>query len=89
MRPQHIDPAEAVTVHQDVQSKRSMAIHVATFPLTDEPLDEPIALLETASKEANLKDGEFVALCHGAMIATADGRDHFKPLQIPIPNKIC
>lgn len=75
-------------VHKDVQSKRSMAIHVATFPLTDEPLDEPIALLGSASQEANLHDGEFVALCHGAMLATADGHDLFKPLQIPIPNKI-
>ncbi len=74
-------------VHKDVQSKRSMAIHLGTFPLTDEPLDEPVLLLEQASKEANLYEGEFVSLQHGATITTAGGIDLNKPLRIPVPKK--
>ena len=31
MKPQHVDTEEAVTIHQDVRSKRSLAIHCATF----------------------------------------------------------
>jgi hypothetical protein len=31
MKPQHIDPAEAVQIHRDVRSMRSVACHHATF----------------------------------------------------------
>lgn len=31
MKPQHIDPAEAVQVHRDVKAQRSVACHLATF----------------------------------------------------------
>lgn len=45
MRPQHINPADAVQVHRDVQSQASIGIHWGTFCLTDEPMDEPPMLL--------------------------------------------
>lgn len=32
----HINPEEAVKVHEDIQSKRSIGIHWATFPLSYE-----------------------------------------------------
>lgn len=75
MKPQHVDPIEAVMIHQDVQSKRSIAIHCLCFPLTDEPMDEPISLLEEAVDEAGLSKDSFVTLKIGGMIATVDGRD--------------
>lgn len=79
MRPQHTDPYDAVQVHQDVKSKRSMAIHCATFPLTDEAMDEPIELLIKAAAEAGLAKDEYVTLQHGGMIITADGKDLAPP----------
>lgn len=45
MKYQHVNHEEAVQLHQDVQSKRSIAIHCCTFPLTLEPMDEPPQLL--------------------------------------------
>ena len=85
MKPQHIDPAEAIQVHKDVRSKRSMAIHCATFCLTDEPMDEPVMLLEEISEKEGLARGEFVTMRHGAHIATADGVDLIEPQCIPVP----
>lgn len=36
MQGQHVDPEEAVEIHQDVQAKRSVAIHWGTFALANE-----------------------------------------------------
>lgn len=41
MRPQHIDPQEAVHAFQAVNAKHFVAMHWGTFKLSDEPLDEP------------------------------------------------
>lgn len=34
MQPQHTNPADAVQIHQDVRSKKSIGIHCCTFNLT-------------------------------------------------------
>lgn len=36
MQGQHVDPVEAVEIHQDVQAKQSVAIHWGTFALAYE-----------------------------------------------------
>lgn len=36
MQGQHIDPEEAVQIHQDLQAKQSVAIHWGTFALAYE-----------------------------------------------------
>ncbi len=36
MKHQHVDPAEAVQIHRDLQAKRSIAIHWGTFNLSSE-----------------------------------------------------
>jgi N-acyl-phosphatidylethanolamine-hydrolysing phospholipase D len=36
MKPVHINPEEAVKIHQDVKSQRSIGIHWGTFAMTDE-----------------------------------------------------
>ena len=36
MSPQHVDPEEAVKIHEDVKSNKSFAIHWGTFALANE-----------------------------------------------------
>jgi L-ascorbate metabolism protein UlaG (beta-lactamase superfamily) len=68
MRHHHLSPEEALQVHLDVRSKKSVAIHWGTFILTDEPLDEPPKRLEKAKKEKGLSKEEFLVLKHGETI---------------------
>jgi N-acyl-phosphatidylethanolamine-hydrolysing phospholipase D len=66
MQIMHLDPAEAVRVHQDVNARRSIAIHWGTFEnLTDESLYEPPLKLAEERKKAGLADDDFVVLRHG------------------------
>lgn len=59
MSPQHIDPAEAVKIHKDIQSQFSIPIHWGTFQLTHEPFLEPVQLLAEATKAEGLPEGQF------------------------------
>jgi len=68
MRNYHINPEEALQIHLDVRSKKSVGIHWGTFILTDEPLDEPPRRLEEARRENGRPQEEFLVLKHGEMI---------------------
>ena len=68
MRNHHINPEEALQVHLDVRSKKSVAIHWGTFILTDEPLDEPPRRLEKARRAHGRPEEEFLILEHGETI---------------------
>ena len=46
MLPQHVNPPQAVQLHQDVKSRLSVGIHWGTFLLTNEPFMEPKQWLE-------------------------------------------
>ncbi|CAI8162579.1 MAG: Uncharacterised protein [Pseudidiomarina mangrovi] len=48
MQPQHIDPSEALQMHQDVRAKHSLAMHWGTFPLAAEGLQQTQADLSHA-----------------------------------------
>jgi N-acyl-phosphatidylethanolamine-hydrolysing phospholipase D len=65
MKDQHVDPDEAVRIHQDVKARRSIGIHWGTFELTDEPLDQPIGDLAQALAKADLPADRFVLFKHG------------------------
>ena len=65
MKPMHVDPFEAVRIHQDVKSELSIGMHWGTFKLTDEPLNEPPALLERALKESSIPAEKFRTLKFG------------------------
>jgi N-acyl-phosphatidylethanolamine-hydrolysing phospholipase D len=65
MSDQHVNPAEAVRIHQDVRARQSIGIHWGTFELTDEPLDEPIGELPKAVAAAKLDAKAFLLLQHG------------------------
>ncbi len=66
MSPQHTDPGEAVAIHKALRCRQSFGVHWGTWPLTDEPMDEPVALLAQKVAEARLPPSSFVALRHGA-----------------------
>jgi L-ascorbate metabolism protein UlaG (beta-lactamase superfamily) len=68
MRRHHVSPEEAVQVHRDIRSRKSVAIHWGTFILTDEPLDEPPARLKKAMEARGLPPEAFVVLEHGETI---------------------
>ena len=48
MRNMHVNPEEAVRIHQDIGSRLSLAIHWGTFPLTAESPSEPPLRLKKA-----------------------------------------
>ena len=56
---------EAIQIHKDVKSKKSIAMHWGTFQLTDEPMDEPIKLLQELTKQLQISDDEFSYMTHG------------------------
>lgn len=65
MRDQHVNPDEAVKIHQDVGARLSIGIHWGTFALSDEPLDAPLAELPAARARAGLPADAFRLLQHG------------------------
>ncbi len=62
MRPMHVDPPEAVKIHQDLRSQQSIGMHWGTFKLTDEPLSEPPLYLARSLTEAGLPPESFLVL---------------------------
>lgn len=62
MRMHHINPEEAVRVHQDVRAKFSIGVHWGTFALSDEALDQPPKDFLTARAAQGLTDAEFSLL---------------------------
>lgn len=71
MAPQHTDPGQAVAIHCALRCRQSFGVHWGTWPLTDEPMDEPVTLLSQKAAEAGLPPTAFVALRHGASGAIA------------------
>ena len=70
MRIMHLDPAEAVRVHQDLNARQSLAIHWGTFDnLTDESLYEPPQRLAEERRKAGLTERDFLLLKHGQTLA--------------------
>jgi N-acyl-phosphatidylethanolamine-hydrolysing phospholipase D len=69
--PQHVDPEEAVQIHVDIQSKKSIGMHWGTFILTDEPVLEPPVRVAADMKKRGLPDDEFVAIKHGEIVSVS------------------
>jgi N-acyl-phosphatidylethanolamine-hydrolysing phospholipase D len=65
MKPMHLNPVEAVLVHQDVQAQQSIGMHWGTFNLTEEPPAEPPLFLEKVLKERNINPDTFITLKFG------------------------
>lgn len=59
MSKHHVNPDEAVLIHQDVRAQKSMPMHWATFQLTREPFLEPPVLLKKAVEKMGLANDAF------------------------------
>jgi L-ascorbate metabolism protein UlaG (beta-lactamase superfamily) len=68
MKPVHMNPAEAVRAHLDLQSHTSLAIHHGTIQLTNEAIDQPLRDLEIAMRQHGIPETEFLTPDVGAPI---------------------
>jgi L-ascorbate metabolism protein UlaG (beta-lactamase superfamily) len=76
MKVMHINPEEAVQIHQDLNARHSVAMHWDTFILTDEPLDEPPQRLAAARLAAGVAPEHFFVMKHGEMRKLASMMRH-------------
>lgn len=68
MQTYHVDPDEAVMIHNDVGARQSIGMHWGTFPLTaEEPMDPP-RRLQAARARAGMNPETFKALDLGQTV---------------------
>ena len=60
MGPIHVTPEEAVEIHKDVQSKKSVAMHFGTFPLADDNPERAIKRLIASLSKNQIGRKEFI-----------------------------
>jgi N-acyl-phosphatidylethanolamine-hydrolysing phospholipase D len=61
----HVDPGQAIKIHNDVRAKLSIGMHWGTFQMTSEPMMEPRQLLEQGVHQQALEQGQFITLAIG------------------------
>ena len=65
MQPIHMNPAEAVQAHIDLEVAVSVGMHFGTFQLTTEGLDEPLRALDQACRASGVPRSQFRTLEFG------------------------
>lgn len=65
MRTIHMDPAEAVKAHKDLDAKLSIGMHFGTFQLSAEGIEEPLNDLRSALENNGLSKESFITLPEG------------------------
>ncbi len=65
MKHVHMNPADAVQAHLDLESKHSIGIHFGTFQQVDEAVDDPVKALEMTKEELKLNPDSFIVLQEG------------------------
>jgi len=83
MEAQHVDPEQAVRIHNDVGARLSIGMHWGTFQLTSEPILEPVQRLDAAVNSGMLSSGNFITLAIGETLHYQRQRD-----QNPITTRI-
>ncbi|PYR08196.1 MAG: hydrolase, partial [Acidobacteria bacterium] len=68
MRVVHMNPAEAVQAHLDLEASESVGMHFGTFQLTTEGIDEPLRALEDACRANNIPPSRFRTLGFGESV---------------------
>jgi L-ascorbate metabolism protein UlaG (beta-lactamase superfamily) len=65
MQAVHMNPAEAVQAHLDLEASESIGMHFGTFQMTTEGIDEPLRALEDACSARNIPASRFRTLGFG------------------------
>ncbi len=73
MHGQHVDPAQAVQLHRELDCRRSLAIHWGVFELADDALDEPPRLLAEALREQQVAAADFATIPIGTRLTLHRG----------------
>jgi L-ascorbate metabolism protein UlaG (beta-lactamase superfamily) len=60
MKTNHIDPAEAVAIHETLKPALSLGVHWGTFQLTFEAIDDPPRRLEQVKRARGIPADRFV-----------------------------
>lgn len=68
MQSVHMNPAEAVQAHLDLQASETIGMHFGTFQLTTEGIDEPLRALEEACRVRNVPRSRFRTLSCGESV---------------------
>jgi L-ascorbate metabolism protein UlaG (beta-lactamase superfamily) len=68
MQSVHMNPAEAVQAHLDLEAAQSVAMHFGTFQLTTEGIDEPVRALEQARLVRNVVPSTFKTIGFGESV---------------------
>ena len=71
MQAVHMNPAEAVQAHLDVEASESIAMHFGTFQLTTEGIDEPVRALEKARLARGVEPSRFRTIGFGESVRLA------------------
>jgi len=66
LKPQHVNPEEAVMMHKDIRSKKSIGMHWGTFVLSNEEYFQPREDLIAATQ--SLPEDEFITVNIGEII---------------------
>ena len=69
MESQHVDPEQAVKIHIDIKSKKSVGVHWGTFALANEFYLEPKTKLAEEVKNHNLSPNCFITIEHGESLS--------------------
>ena len=62
MQAQHVDPAEALHIHRDIDARQSLGVHWGAFEMADDALDEAPRALAAARRDAGIDAAEFFVL---------------------------
>jgi len=68
MKAVHMNPAEAVLAHLDLEASESIAMHFGTFQLTTEGIDEPVRALEQARFARHVEPSAFRVIGFGESV---------------------
>jgi L-ascorbate metabolism protein UlaG (beta-lactamase superfamily) len=68
MQAVHMNPAEAVQAHLDLEASESIGMHFGTFQLTTEGIDEPLRALEEVCRARSIPPSRFRTLGFGESV---------------------
>ncbi|BFZ10582.1 hypothetical protein BsWGS_13621 [Bradybaena similaris] len=68
LSPQHVDPVQAVDIHNDVLSQKSVGIHWGTFALSYEFYLEPREAVKEELQKRGMDPESFITVNHGEII---------------------